>query len=346
MGHLIPQTFVDQQPTLVLLVLLTAGIAALVKGAGWLVEGAVGLSERLGMPKVIIGATIVSLGTTTPEAAVSVMAAFRGMPDFALGNSVGSIICDTGMIFGICCLLTRLPKDRFVLNRHGWVQLGSGILLVVVSLLFWNADRSAHVLPRFVGVCFIVLLVGYLALSVRWAGQHKRHALGTVRGVGVARGRLPGRESMPQNAILLVTGLAVVLAASRVSIEVAQSLCRRWGVPPGIVAATLIAFGTSLPELATAIASIRKGHPDLLIGNIIGADILNVLFVTGAAACAAPLTVDPLFYRLHFPVMIAVLVLFRAMIHLGEGSFARWPGILLLGLYAFYAVANYIMVER
>ncbi|HUT24040.1 MAG TPA: sodium:calcium antiporter, partial [Sumerlaeia bacterium] len=122
MEHLIPQAFIDQQPTLVLLVLLTAGIAVLVKGAGWLVDGAVGLSERLGVPKVIIGATIVSLGTTTPEAAVSVMAAFQGMPDFALGNSVGSIICDTGMIFGICCLLTRLPKDRFILNRHGWVQ--------------------------------------------------------------------------------------------------------------------------------------------------------------------------------------------------------------------------------
>jgi len=346
MEHLIPQAFIDQHPTLVLLVLLTAGIAVLVKGAGWLVDGAVGLSERLGVPKVIIGATIVSLGTTTPEAAVSVMAAFQGMPDFALGNSVGSIICDTGMIFGICCLLTRLPKDRFILNRHGWVQLGSGILLVVVSLLFWNADRTAHVLPRFVGACFIVLLAGYLALSVQWAGQHKRHALGRVRHVDTARDRLPGRESMPKNVVLLVTGLAMVLVASRVSIETVQTLCQRWGVPPGIVAATLVAFGTSLPELATAIASIRKGHRELLIGNIIGADILNVLFVTGAAACAAPLTVDPLFYRLHFPAMIAVLVLFRAMMHLGKDSFARWPGILLLGLYVSYAAANYIMVER
>ena len=346
MEHLIPPEFFDARSTWLLLLILAAAITILVKGADFLVDAAVGLSERLGVPKVIVGATIVSIGTTTPEAAVSVLAAFKGEAAFALGNSVGSVICDTGLIFGISCLLTRLPKDRFILNRHGWVQFGAGVLLVAVSLVFADYSDFQGMIPRSMGFVFIALLATYLYMSTRWARQHTLAApLDKVekaeKVVTPKRGETP-MPSVPRAIFFLVLGLAMVLVSSHIALESVRVLCVRWGIPPSIVAATLIAFGTSLPELVTALMSIRKGHTELLIGNIIGADILNVLFVTGAAACAHPLTVEHHFFLIDFPAMIALLVLFRLCVWLSGKTFARWPGVIFIAIYLAFVATNYL----
>ncbi|NQU42976.1 calcium/sodium antiporter [bacterium] len=336
------QHFFEARGTLPLLLILAGAIAVLVKGTDWLVDGAVGLSERLGISKVIIGATIVSLGTTTPETAVSVLAAFRGMPDLALGNAVGSIICDTALIFGLSAVLVHLPKDPFILNRHGWIQFGSGVLLVVVSFLFYDEVLDRQIIPRAIGFVFIALLLGYLYISVRWARKHVVEYQ-KVDLIDEERERLHLGMSVPVNAGMLLVGLFMVLAASNIAVPNVRVLCVRWHVPPAILSATLIAFGTSLPELITAMASIRKGHTDLLIGNVIGADILNVLFVIGASACAVPhLVVDPLFFRLHFPIMILVLVLFRLHIFFSRDRFARWPGFVFLAVFAVYIISNVV----
>lgn len=319
--------------TPLLLLVIAVAIYLLGKGADWLVESAVAFAEKLSVPKVVIGATIVSLGTTTPEAAVSVMAAFKGQPDFALGNSVGSIICDTGLIFGLACVLVRLPHDRFVLQRHGWLQFASGVLLVVASLLFRN-EEGARVIPQWMGYVFMLLLAAYLVISVFWAKQHdsESHASDDVKD--------HTEEPLWRHGIFLGVGLLMVLFGSQMMIADVEVLCHRFSVPPAIVAANLIAFGTSLPELVTAITCIRKKHTELLVGNIIGADILNVLFVTGAAAVASELTVEPLFLQLHFPVMILVLLIFRITASLSKDSFPRWPGAVLLAIFVIYLAIN------
>ncbi len=342
MEHLLPEALFDARSTSVLFLILAFAIAMVVKGADWLVESAVGISTRFGVPKVIVGATIVSLGTTTPEAAVSVMAAFNGLPDFALGNSVGSIICDTGLLFGICCMMTRLPMDRFVLNRHGWLQFASGLLLVAVAFLFRDAS-GAHVIPRGVGFFFMALLVGYMGLSVYWAKQHSKQAKAQGDGGAAESEHEASHGSVGGQVFFLLLGLVLVIVASHIMIQSVRVICLRMGVPPAIVAATLIAFGTSLPELVTGITCIIKKHSELLVGNIIGADILNVLFVTGAAATAVPLTVDPMFFRLHFPVMVLLLILFRATIHFSKNTFARWPGAIFVGIYLLYIGGNFVM---
>ena len=150
-------------------VALVISIGVLSKGSGWLIDGVVALAQRTGLPKVVIGATIVSLGTTTPEAFVSVMAAFMGNPGLALGNGVGSIIADTGLIFGVTCLLTPIPMQRYILNRTGWVQVGSATLLVAIALvLLWQSD-GVPVLGRPIGVFLLILLVAYLYATYRWA---------------------------------------------------------------------------------------------------------------------------------------------------------------------------------
>lgn len=342
MEYLIPAEFFDGQHNAVLIVLLLVSIALVVKGADWLVEGAVGLSARLGIPKVIVGATIVSLGTTTPETAVSVVAAFKGMGDLALGNSVGSIICDTGLIFGICCLISPLPIDRFVLNRHGWVQFGAGVLIMALSFLLYDYSEGFGVMPRWVGALFIGLLVAYLGMSLRWAREHGEQGL-PAHDLHEADAESPRMIAAHVAGGWLAIGLALVLVGSHIMVQDVRVLCERSGIPPSVIAATVIALGTSLPELVTALTSVRKGHGDLVVGNIVGADVLNVFFVTGAAACAMPLRIEPHFLYWHLPVMMTVLIVFRLTAHFSRRTFARWPGALLLIVYAVFLAGNYLM---
>ncbi len=350
--HLIPQAWFDGLPWAALLPIFAAALYALTKGADLLVDNIVAVAHRLGIPKIIVGATVVSLGTTSPEAAVSVMAAWQGQPGLALGNAVGSIIADTGLIFGIACLFSPIAADRFVLNRQGWVQFFSAVLLAAIAYGTAFFHGSAATLGRPVGLLLLGLLVAYLAVSVRWARQHP----GTEPDLTV----LPHVETPPEQKhaplplmiVLAAAGLVVIIFSSRVLVCSATTMAVRLGVPDAVIAGTLVAFGTSLPELATAISGIRKGHGDLVVGNVIGADILNVLFVVGASAVAAPLPIfDPhpasrlpeVLLVVHLPAMLTILLFFRILISLSvpKGRFSRWMGAPLLAMYFLYVVIGY-----
>ena len=172
LAALLPASWFGDLHTLWLVLIAIAAMAVVIKGADWLVEGAAGLAKKLGMPEVVIGATIVSLGTTSPEMAVSVLAAFSGNAGLALGNGVGSIIADTGLIFGVGCLLCALPADRFVLSRQGWVQFGSAALLAAICYGLWIGQGDAATITRPIGVVLSLLLVAYLVISIKWARQH------------------------------------------------------------------------------------------------------------------------------------------------------------------------------
>jgi len=345
LANLIPDVFFEQGDAV--LWLYTAGaIVCLVIGADRAVAGGARLAATLGVSKVIIGATVVSLGTTTPEAFVSVLAAAQGVPDLALGNAVGSIICDTALILGLSCLLTRLPLDRFVLNRHGWLQLGAASLLVGVALVsaLVTGGLGSAVVPRPVGVGFLVLLVAYMLFSVRWARQHPQ-ALALPEDVSPAKARRHPYWSVGWNLFVVLAGLGLVAAASQVLVGSVQVLCTRYGVPPDILAVIVVAFGTSLPELVTAIASIVKGHPEVLVGNVIGADVLNVLFVVGASSSAVPLQISPTFFYLHFPVMLLAVGLVRVYVWTSGTRFKRWHGLPLLGLFVTYYIVLTVVAK-
>ena len=342
-----------------LLLIAACSIAALVKGADWLVDGACSLAYRLGLPKVIVGATVVSLGTTSPECAVSVMAAWTGNAGLALGNAVGSIIADTALIFGLGCVLTALPADRYVLNRQGWAQFGSASLLACLCFFSWQIYGDQAQLGRWVGFMLLLLLAGYMVLSVRWARIHPRGepfmVPDKVAGSAIL---LPGPQQaaacrrLPALVSLCVTGLAVVIVSSHVLISVVAALAARWGVPQVVIAATIVALGTSMPEMVVGIVSVIRGSAELLVGNVIGADVLNVLFVVGASAAARPLPIvetraafPEIFLMLHLPVMLVVLGIFRIYIFraVRKGHFERWMGIPFLFLYIAYTVSQYIL---
>ncbi|MCA9726766.1 MAG: sodium:calcium antiporter [Candidatus Eisenbacteria bacterium] len=347
MEHLIPPDWFTGLPVLALLLLIAVSVAILGKGADLMVDGAAGMAYRFGLPKVVVGATIVSLGTTSPEFAVSVMAAWKGEAGLALGNAVGSIIADTGLIFGLGCIMAVLPADRFVLSRQGWVQFGGAVLLAVICYLDYAVRGPEATIGRGLGILFLALLAGYMVMSVRWSRSHhvtqdpeaEEHAEGAGKNVGSL-------------ILLVVLGLVMVIVSSHVLIHAVTELALRWGVPDVVVAGTVVALGTSLPELVIGLTSVRKGHGELLVGNIVGADILNVLFVTGGAAVAADLpiietgaAVPHIFLVLHLPVMLAILTLFRVFIWRStrRGYFHRWYGAPLLLIYLGYILTPFLM---
>jgi len=360
--HLIPEEWFTGLPWWSLLLISGGAVAMLVKGADWLVEGASGLAYRMGIPKVIVGATIVSLGTTSPECAVSVMAAWSGNSALALGNAVGSIIADTGLIFGLGCLLTTLPADRFVLNRQGWTQFGCALLLAAFCYGAWIVEGDGARIGRYLGFLFLALLIVYMVISVRWARKHPHgepfqmhHGRDGPEKEQPTTGKTaePARKS---HALLMtgmmVVGLVLVILSSRVLVCAVTELARQWGVPNVVIAATLVAVGTSLPELVVGMASIIKGHREILVGNVIGADILNVLFVIGASAAVTPLPViEPeakvpeIFLYMHLPAMILILFTFRISIWsaVKRGQFRRWFGIPLLLIYAVFVTLTYLV---
>ena len=331
------QQFVSELSTLTLLGIIIVCIALLSKGADWMIDGVVDLAERTGLPKIVIGATVVSLGTTLPEAFVSVMAAYMGNPGLALGNGVGSIIADTGLIFGLTCVLAAVPVNRFILNRTGWVQVSAALLLVLISIGALMSTDGEPMLERWVGFLFLILLVCYMYVTYVWAKQgasvleEEEEAVHELMGLGKCW-------------LLVIGGLILVVSGARVLVPAASEIAVRFGVPDDVIAATMVAFGTSLPELMTAIAAVRKGHPEITVGNIVGADVLNVLFVIGAAAAAAPLAIPENFFYFHFPAMLAILVSFRIFISMNTaGVFYRWQGIWLLSLYVGYVTLGYAL---
>ena len=317
-----------------LLLAIAFTVFLLSRGADWMIDGAVGLAVRTGLPKIVIGATILSLGTTAPEAFVSVMAAYMGDPGLALGNGVGSIIADTGLIFGLTALIAAPPVNKWILNRTGWWQIGSAILLVALAGLAVLTNPGEPIISRPMGLLLLLLLALYMMITYRWAKS------------GVETEVEEPEESASLFIILvsLTGGLILVIIASRLLIPAAGETARRLGVPDDVIAATMVAFGTSLPELTTAIAAIRKGHPEITIGNIVGADVLNVLFVIGAASFAVPLAIPPTFFRFHFPAMLLILFSFRIYINMNkDGYFRRWQGGLLVAMYILYITLQYAL---
>ncbi len=327
-------SIIQPLPIIVLFLLAALTLFTLSKGADILVDEAVSLSVHWGIPKMIIGATIVSLGTTLPEATVSVLAAINGNPELALGNAIGSIIVDTGLIIGIAALIGKLPVETLTIKRQGRVQLLAVTLLAVVSLPFWQAGTDG-VVSQPVGFLFLLLLALYLYATVKWSRSN-------ITVFEIEEKRAP----LSVQILKLIFGAFLVIASSKLLIPIVEHLAIKIGIPQSIIAATLVAFGTSLPELVTAITAVRKGHGELAVGNIIGADILNVLFVVGAAASVTRvgLSVPKQFYLLQIPTMLIIVYTFRYFTLSSRQNITRRDGIFLAGIYLIYLVLNYMWV--
>jgi cation:H+ antiporter len=332
---------IEPLPLVALLAIIAVSLAVLVRGADILADEAVSLSVRWGVPKILIGATIVSIATTLPEAAVSVLAAIQGAPGLALGNAVGSIIADTGLILGLAAIVGTIPIDRRLVGRQSWIQLGSAVLLVLVCIPFLSLGQMWEVggrLPQVVGFAFLLLLVLYLWRSIAWSRDAppdpSESSTVTI-----------DADVRPLVALLLLLlGVVMVLGGSQILIPAVEETALRLRIPDAIIAATLVAFGTSLPELVTAITAVRKGHGELALGNVLGADVLNVLFVSGAAAAVTRggLEVPPQFFTLFFPSMLFVVIVLRIGISRSAQRLSKTFGVVLVGAYLITVVLGYL----
>lgn len=330
-------SFISHQATWLVIVIAGFSLFTLGKGADLIVDEAVSISKRLGISKAVIGATIVSIGTTLPEASVSVLAAIKGNPDLALGNAVGSIIVDTGLIIGIAALVSPIAIDYKSIRVQSWIQIFAALFIVVLSLPF----ISNGVIHQWMGMLLVILLIVYIFWSLKLSKKEN-----SKKKLSEGDGSLENLKN--QNYMLqiglLAFGTLLVIMSSKILIPSVEVIAIRIGIPQSIIAATLVAFGTSLPELTTAIKSVLKGHGDLAVGNIIGADILNVLFVIGSAAAVTSegLKVPSEFYKLQYPFMILVLVIFRITTLSKDQKINRREAFLLLGVYSTYLLLNYL----
>jgi len=334
--------FLETSHVIIPVIALLVSLYTVGKGADILVDNAVSLSVQWGVPKMILGATLVSLGTTVPEASVSVAAAIQGNPDLSLGNAIGSIIVDTGLIIGIASLLGTLPVDAMLVKRQGKLQFIFAFLLAIVSLPFFASGGTGRIY-QWVGFVFVFLLCAYMYFSFRWAKQEAKQSEQATDGNEAEDEEGSGHWAI--KLVLMFIGIAVVVLSSKVLIPSVAIVATSLGIPQSIIAATLVAFGTSVPELVTAITSVRKGAGELAVGNVVGADILNVLFVLGLSAAVTPqgITVPFYFYYLQIPAMLLILVVFRFASTRKTQKISKVSGAFLFGTYLVYLVLNFVL---
>lgn len=304
---------------LFLILLFLLSLAMISKGSDWFIGAAVAISNKTGIPKVIIGATIVSFATTAPEFAVSATAAYLGHTDVTIGNAVGSAICNIGLILGsiISIKAIQIDDDSFLLKSG--IMLFSGIILILVS-------RDGNV-NRLDGLLLLLVFFAFLFHASR-----TQYKLFENEEHGEKR---PKIIEMKRDIAFFLMGALLVVLGSRILVNSGIEIAEWIGVPEVIIALTMVAVGTSLPELITAIASLKKGHQDLSLGNILGANTMDIAMVLGASAQIRVLPVSEQLTTYDFPFMLFIML---ALICFGLTGkrLARWEGGFILGSYLAY----------
>ena len=301
--------------------LIVVGFALVAKGGDLFVDSSIRIGKALAIPRIVIGGTLVSLATTAPELVVSVTAALRGDPGMALGNAVGSCICNIGLIVGAVALIVPVDADRADFIRRALWMAAGGLLVVGFS---WDLSME-----RVFGGILLAGAFGYLGWDL-FGILRARQGGDTASEVDAeARAGLGGAVAW------FTLGGGCVLAGSYFLVTSGQNLALAAGIPSSVIGFTVIAIGTSVPELVTGVTAARKGVPDLSLGNIIGANVLNLFLIVGLSSAIAPLNLDLFSQRYGFPWMAVFFLMVIATV-LKYGVVRRTAGIVLLTLYALY----------
>ena len=308
------------------LILMAAGIALLVWSAGWFVTGAAALSRYLGVPALVVGMIVVGFGTSAPEIVVSVLASLQGNPGLALGNAFGSNITNIALILGLTAVLSPITVASGVLRKEMPILLGVTVLAVVV---LWDLELSQ---------ADAWLLLGVFAVFVAWSLKLALRSGGDALGEEIDR-ELQARPMPLGSAVLRLTlGLVMLVVSSRMLVHGAVEIAKLLGVGDLVIGLTVVAVGTSLPELASSIVAARRGEHDLALGNVIGSNLFNTLAVVGVAGIIKPMQADRLLLERDLLVM-SLLTLALLCMSTGirrQGRINRVEGGLLLSSFAAY----------
>ena len=378
---------------LVSVLLFAVGLVLLIKGGDWFVDGATGIARRFRLPDIVVGATVVSIGTTLPEVMVSTTGALAGSGAMAYGNAIGSIICNTALIAAISITCNPGPVNVKSMRTPAIFFFASAGLYCLAAYLLGEFPRWMGFVMLAIFVCYMLLtvrdglknpdmtddeeewetsdmpwvpliIVGAVALLVAFSGMFFQeppvwYALTLVLIALFAMffdGKLVKHSGMDSTllmeVLLLVAGAGIIAVGADLLVEHGQVIALGLGVPETVVALLFVALGTSLPELVTTITSLRKGRASLGVGNVIGANVFNLVLVSGVAVTLAPFAVPAentllntglnLSLVLDIPVMLGVMLLMILPAMLRK-KLGRWQGLVLLGIYAAFCVCQFML---
>lgn len=312
--------------------LFAVGLVCLIKGGDWFVDGASALARRFHLPELLIGATVVSIGTTLPEVMVSSMSAVSGHGEIAYGNAIGSVICNAALIAAITIAIRPSKVDPKTLKTPV-------LFFFIAAAIYCIAAYVMGEFTRVLGIIMLIVFVVYMIVNVKQmtGGDKPEH-------------EDDGEEEMKlsKTIVLLIIGAALIAVGADLLVDNGTIIAQTMGVPESVIALTFVALGTSLPELVTAITSLIKGHSDLSLGNIIGANVFNLVLVSGVSVTLSPFVVpnskqilgmnSSLIVDLPLMIIIMLILSLPALI---KGKLSRFQGILMLAIYAAFCVFQF-----
>ena len=299
--------------------LLVIGIIVVLKGADWLTVGAVGLAERMGVPQIVIGLTIVAIGTSMPEFFVSLMSAVNGTPDLAVGNIVGSNIFNALLIVGVAAAVAPIAILRTTVKKDIPIAVFASLLLMGMTL-----DRQ---ISRIDAAILFACFIAFIWITV--SGAKKDSGATAVEA---------NSKPMPtvKALLLVVVGLACLVGGSNVFVDNASAIAHSMGISDAVIGLTIVAGGTSLPELATSVVAARKGNSGIAIGNVLGSNVFNILMILGATGLIAPMAISGI-TMVDLSVMVVSMVLLW-LLSFTKSRIERWEGFVLIAAFAGYMV--------
>ena len=299
--------------------LLIVGFVMLTKGADWFVDGSSALAFRLGIPQLVIGLTIVAMGTSAPEAAVSITSALKGNEGITVGNVVGSNIMNILLILGIASVIVPLAVQK----STRMIEIP---YMIAITVLFGVLGYTGEMVTRVEGGILWIAFLIYLGYLLWMAKKGKEDNEPDEK-----------QKSLPVQLLMILTGLICIVLGSDFVVDGATEIAKVIGISERIIGLTIVAFGTSLPELVTSVTAARRGNADIAIGNIVGSNVFNILFVAGTSALISPIVFESKFV-LDTAVATATAVLLLVCVCNKEGKLKRSGGIIMLAAYAAYFV--------
>lgn len=306
---------------LISLLLLVVSFTFLIKGADFFVEGASGIAERFGIPQIVIGLTIVAFGTSAPEAAVSISAALKGSTGIAIGNILGSNIFNILIILGVASCISSLAVNRLTVKYEIPFVIMISIVLVVIGAFFGELNFIAGIILWVLFLIFMFYLYKIIKVSETTEAPEES---------------CPVPLSIPKSVLYTLFGLLAIVAGSYLAVDSASDIARTLGVTERIIGLTIVAFGTSLPELMTSVSAARKNKADIAIGNIVGSNIFNILFVLGTTSLIKTVPYSSSFI---FDGIVCILAAVLLLIGVYKNKkLTRKTGIIMLVCYAVYFI--------
>ena len=330
--------FISNAPFVLVLVFLVIGFVLLIKGADFFVEGSSSVAKRLHVPSIIIGLTIVAMGTSLPETAVSVSASIAGNNELAVSNVVGSNIFNLMVVIGVCAMIATVNVAKETIQRDIPLSLVCAGLLLLFGII-GVGDKTGMTLGHFDGVIFLIVFAGYIFSMIKIALKASKEG----KKVDIEGGSDEDIKliSVPKSIVFIVGGAAAIAIGGDVTVDAAARIASDLGMSQTLIGLTIVSIGTSLPELVTSIVAARKNEVDMALGNAIGSNVFNILMVLGIASAISPITI--IYENI---IDLCVLIVFTVCVWLFSGTrkkIGKIEGLCMVALYAAYAV--YIIIR-